>query len=101
MRPSISHRRPTSATLYEAEPMQIDLIAPTGRPRPKGVYVLPSLFTTASLFAGFYAIVQAMNGNFDQAPLAIYIAMLLDALDGRVARLTHTESEFGFHYDSL
>lgn len=83
------------------EPMQFDLIAPNGRPRPKGVYVLPSLFTTASLFAGFYAIVQAMNGNFDQAPLAIYIAMLLDALDGRVARLTHTESEFGFHYDSL
>src|SRR5436190_5505362 len=83
------------------EPMQFDLIAPNGRPRPKGVYVLPSLFTTASLFAGFYAIVQAMNGNFDQAPLAIYIAMLLDALDGRVARLTHTESEFGCHYDSL
>ncbi len=83
------------------EPMQFDLIAPNGRPRRKGVYVLPSLFTTASLFAGFYAIVQAMNGNFDQAPLAIYIAMLLDALDGRVARLTHTESEFGFHYDSL
>lgn len=69
--------------------------------RPKGIYVVPSLFTTASLFAGFYAIVQAMNGNFDHAPLAIFIAMLLDALDGRVARLTHTESEFGFHYDSL
>lgn len=71
------------------------------RRRPKGIYVLPSLFTTASLFAGFYAIVQAMNGNFEYAPLAIYVAMLLDALDGRVARLTHTESEFGFHYDSL
>ncbi len=74
---------------------------PGERQRPKGIYVLPSLFTTASLFAGFYAIVQAMNGNFDHAPLAIFIAMLLDALDGRVARLTHTESEFGFHYDSL
>lgn len=74
---------------------------PDERPRPKGIYVLPSLFTTANLFAGFYAIVQAMNGNFEQAPLAIFIAMLLDALDGRVARLTHTESEFGFHYDSL
>jgi len=71
------------------------------RRRPKGIYVLPSLFTTASLFAGFYAIVQAMNGNFDYAPLAIFVAMLLDTLDGRVARLTHTESEFGFHYDSL
>ncbi len=71
------------------------------RRRPKGVYVLPSLFTTANLFAGFYAIVAAMNGNFEYAPLAIYLAMLLDALDGRVARITHTESEFGFHYDSL
>lgn len=71
------------------------------RRRPKGIYVLPSLFTTANLFAGFYAIVAAMNGNFEYAPLAIFIAMLLDTLDGRVARLTHTESEFGFHYDSL
>lgn len=71
------------------------------RRRLKGIYILPSLLTTASLFAGFYAIVQAMNGNFEHAPLAIFIAMLLDALDGRVARLTHTESEFGFHYDSL
>lgn len=71
------------------------------RRRPKGIYVLPSLFTTANLFAGFYAIVAAMNGNFEYAPLAIYLAMLLDALDGRVARITHTESEFGFHYDSL
>jgi CDP-diacylglycerol--serine O-phosphatidyltransferase len=72
-----------------------------GRRRPKGIYILPSLFTTASLFAGFFAIVQAVDGNFDYAPLAIYIAMLLDTLDGRVARITHTESEFGFHYDSL
>lgn len=71
------------------------------RRRPKGIYVLPSLFTTANLFAGFYAIVAAMNGNFEYAPLAIFLAMLLDALDGRVARVTHTESEFGFHYDSL
>lgn len=69
--------------------------------RRRGIYVLPSLFTTASLFAGFYAIVQAMNGNFEQAPPAIFIAMVLDALDGRVARLTHTESDFGTQYDSL
>jgi CDP-diacylglycerol---serine O-phosphatidyltransferase len=69
--------------------------------RPKGIYILPSLFTTASLFAGFYAIVQSMNGNFEQAPLAIFIAMILDALDGRVARLTHTQSEFGAQYDSI
>jgi len=69
--------------------------------RSKGIYILPSLFTTASLFAGFYAIVQAMNGNFEYAPLAIFIAMILDALDGRVARLTHTQSEFGAQYDSI
>jgi CDP-diacylglycerol---serine O-phosphatidyltransferase len=69
--------------------------------RRKGIYLLPSLLTTASLFAGFYAVVQAMNGNFEQAPVAIFIAMVLDALDGRVARLTHTESDFGMQYDSL
>ena len=69
--------------------------------RRRGIYILPSLFTTASLFAGFYAIVQAMNGNFEYAPLAIFIAMILDTLDGRVARLTHTESDFGAQYDSL
>ena len=75
--------------------------APAVKHRRKGIYVLPSLFTTASLFAGFYAIVQAMNGNFEHSALAIFIAMVLDALDGRVARLTHTESDFGGQYDSL
>jgi len=75
--------------------------APVIPRRPKGIYVLPSLFTTANLFAGFYAIVAAMNGEFGLAPLAIFVAMLLDALDGRVARITHTESEFGLQYDSL
>lgn len=69
--------------------------------RRRGIYILPSLFTTASLFAGFYAIVQAMNGSFEYGPLAIFIAMILDALDGRIARLTHTESDFGAQYDSL
>ncbi|MHB8535879.1 MAG: CDP-diacylglycerol--serine O-phosphatidyltransferase [Sulfuricaulis sp.] len=69
--------------------------------RRRGIYILPSLFTTANLFAGFYAIVQAMNGSFEYAPLAIFIAMILDALDGRIARLTHTESDFGAQYDSL
>lgn len=71
------------------------------RQRRKGIYILPSLITTASLFAAFYAIVQAMNGNFELAPLAIFISMVLDTLDGRIARLTRTESDFGFHYDSL
>src|SRR5512140_2479001 len=71
------------------------------RIRRRGIYLLPNLFTTAALFAGFYAIVQAMNTRFDQAAVAIFIAMVLDGLDGRVARLTHTQSEFGAEYDSL
>ncbi|MHB8741822.1 MAG: CDP-diacylglycerol--serine O-phosphatidyltransferase [Sulfuricaulis sp.] len=69
--------------------------------RRRSIYILPSLFTTASLFAGFYAIVQSMNGGFEHASLAIFIAMIMDALDGRIARLTHTESDFGAQYDSL
>ena len=67
----------------------------------KGIYILPNLFTTAALFAGFYAIVQAMNGQFEYAPIAIFVAMIMDGLDGRVARWTHTESDFGAQYDSL
>ena len=69
--------------------------------RRRGIFLLPNLFTTASLFAGFYAIVQAMNARFEQAAVAIFIAMVLDGLDGRVVRLTHTQSEFGAEYDSL
>jgi CDP-diacylglycerol--serine O-phosphatidyltransferase len=69
--------------------------------RRRGIYILPNLFTTAALFAGFYAIVQAMNGRFEQSAVAIFIAMVLDGLDGRVARLTHTQSAFGAEYDSL
>ncbi len=69
--------------------------------RRRGIYLLPNLFTTAALFAGFYAIVQAMNGKFEFAAVAVFIAMVLDGLDGRVARLTHTQSEFGAEYDSL
>ena len=69
--------------------------------RKRGIYLLPNLFTTGALFAGFYAIVQAMNGHFEHSAVAIFIAMVLDGLDGRVARLTHTQSEFGAEYDSL
>ncbi len=72
-----------------------------GRFRRQGIYLLPNLFTTASLFAGFYAIVQAMNGAFERAAIAIFVAMVLDSLDGRVARLTRTQSEFGAEFDSL
>src|SRR6266446_8707025 len=71
------------------------------RIRRRGIYLLPNLFTTAALFAGFYAIVQAMNGRFDQSAVAIFVAMVLDGLDGRVARLTRTQSAFGAEYDSL
>ena len=71
------------------------------RIRRRGIYLLPNLFTTAALFAGFYAIVQAMNGRFDQAAIAVFVAMVLDGLDGRVARLTKTQSAFGAEYDSL
>jgi CDP-diacylglycerol---serine O-phosphatidyltransferase len=69
--------------------------------RRRGVFLLPNLITTGALFAGFYAIVAGMNGDFGAAVLAIYAAMLLDAADGRVARLTRTESQFGAEYDSL
>ena len=74
---------------------------PSARPRPRGIYLLPNLFTTAALFAGFYAIVGAMNGRFEAAAVAIFVAMVMDGLDGRVARLTHTQSAFGAEYDSL
>ena len=69
--------------------------------RKKGIYLLPNLFTTSALFAGFYAIVQAMNGLFEHSAVAIFVAMVLDGIDGRVARMTHTQSPFGAEYDSL
>ena len=67
----------------------------------RSFYLLPNILTTSSLFAGFYYIVQAMNGAYDHAALAIFIALILDGLDGRVARLTNTQSSFGAEYDSL
>lgn len=72
---------------------------PTGLPR--GIYLLPNLFTTAALFAGFYAIVSAMQGRFVEAAIAVFVAAVLDGLDGRIARLTATQSAFGVQYDSL
>jgi len=71
------------------------------RKRRKGIYILPNLFTLAALFGGFYAIVMAMNARFDQAALGVFAAMVLDSLDGRVARLTNTQSAFGEQMDSL
>ncbi len=81
--------------------------APIAVPEPlaprkrRGSYILPNLFTTGNLFCGFFAIVQAMNGRFEQAAIAIFFAMILDSLDGRVARMTNTQSAFGEQYDSL
>lgn len=69
--------------------------------RRQGIYLLPNLFTLAALFAGFYAIVQAMNRHFDYAAVAIFVAMILDGMDGRIARLTHSQSAFGAEFDSL
>lgn len=69
--------------------------------RPRGIYLLPNLFTVGALFAGFYAIVAATHFYFDTAAIAIFIAMLLDGLDGRVARLTQTQSEFGAQMDNM
>src|SRR3954468_24667066 len=85
----------------------IDIQKPPHKPlfnqtiRRGAIYLLPNLFTTAALFAGFNAIVQAMNQQFEQAAVAIFVAMVLDGLDGRVARLTRTQSAFGAEYDSL
>lgn len=78
-----------------------EVIEIEGQKPAKGIYLLPNLFTTAALFSGFYAIVAAMKGLFDLAAITIFIAMIADGLDGRIARLTNTESAFGAEYDSL
>ncbi len=77
------------------------LVAPAQRPRRKGIYILPNLFTLGALFGGFYAVVMSMNGNFELAAYGVFWAMVLDSLDGRIARLTRTQSVFGEHMDSL
>jgi len=71
------------------------------RPGRRGIYILPNLFTTAGLFFGFFAIIQATKGRFELAAMAIFIAMIMDGLDGRIARMTNTTSDFGVEYDSL
>lgn len=81
--------------------MEYNKMIDRGEKRHRGIYILPNLFTTGALFAGFYAIVQAINGRFEYSSVAIFVAMVLDGLDGRVARLTNTQSEFGAEYDSL
>jgi CDP-diacylglycerol--serine O-phosphatidyltransferase len=79
----------------------VSLSSEEDKQRRRGIYLLPNLFTTAGLFAGFYAIVMSMERVFDMAAIAIFVAMIMDALDGRVARMTNTQSAFGAEYDSL
>jgi CDP-diacylglycerol--serine O-phosphatidyltransferase len=86
---------------HSLRPPQLDDEPARPTLRSRSIYLLPNAFTTAGLFCGFYAIVMAMNLRFDYAAIAIFTAMLLDTFDGRVARLTNTQSEFGAEYDSL
>lgn len=79
----------------------MDEVEEKPKQRRRGIYLLPNLFTTAGLFAGFYAIVAAMNGRFEAAAIAVFAAMVMDGLDGRIARMTNTQSDFGKEYDSL
>jgi CDP-diacylglycerol--serine O-phosphatidyltransferase len=74
---------------------------PRGQRKFRGIYILPNLITTASLFAGFYAIIEAIHGAFEVAALSVLVSLILDGLDGRVARMTHSASSFGVQYDSL
>lgn len=75
--------------------------SPDIQARRRGIYLLPNLLTTGAMFGGFYAILAAMNGRFEHAAIAIFVAMFFDGLDGQVARLTNTQSAFGVQYDSL
>src|SRR5438270_11531640 len=85
----------------DLEPASAPGKPPLGGLRRRGVYLLPNLFTTGVLFCGFFAIVQAMNGRFETAAIAVYVALVLVGLDGRVARWTHTAIEFGAQYDRI
>jgi CDP-diacylglycerol--serine O-phosphatidyltransferase len=85
----------------ESEPAKVNEFDQERPKRGRGIYLLPNLFTTAALFAGFYAVLAGMNGQFEKAAIAIFLAMILDGLDGRVARMTHTQTSFGAEYDSL
>lgn len=75
--------------------------APVRPPRHRGIYLLPNLFTTGAMFAGFYAVIASIGGRYTDAAVAVFIAALLDGMDGRVARMTGTQTEFGVQYDSL
>ena len=88
-------RRPARTRMIEAGRRKAHIV------RTRGIFVLPNLFTAASLFCAFLSIVQAMDQNFSFAALMILLSMIFDGMDGRVARLTHTQSEFGVQFDSI
>ncbi|HEX5128005.1 MAG TPA: CDP-diacylglycerol--serine O-phosphatidyltransferase [Rhodocyclaceae bacterium] len=92
--------RPVAVTAVDSELPDDEVELPPRR-RRKGIYILPNLFTLGALFGGFYAVVMAMNGRFEQSAYGVFAAMVLDSLDGRIARMTHTQSVFGEHMDSL
>lgn len=85
----------------DQEPAKVAELEQERPRRARGIYLLPNLFTTAALFAGFYGVLAAMNDQFEKGAIAIFVAMILDGLDGRVARLTNTQTAFGAEYDSL
>lgn len=90
-----------SETMENNEASKVTNLEQERPKRGRGIYLLPNLFTTAALFGGFYAVLASMNGDFEKAAIAIFVAMLLDGLDGRVARMTNTQTAFGAEYDSL
>ncbi|MFP4596009.1 CDP-alcohol phosphatidyltransferase family protein, partial [Ralstonia sp.] len=94
---NVMHLRPLRHNQPRSDDDDLEIV----RPRRRGIYLLPNAFTTAALFSGFFAIVQAMNLNFETAAIAIFAAMVLDGMDGRIARITNTQSAFGEQYDSL
>ena len=87
--------------MHDGEQSEVTEDAVVVRKRRKGIYILPNLFTLAALFGGFYAMVMAIDGRFEQAAIGVFCAMVLDSLDGRIARMTNTQSAFGEQMDSL
>jgi CDP-diacylglycerol--serine O-phosphatidyltransferase len=87
--------------MHDGEQTEVTSEAMVVRKRRKGIYILPNLFTLAALFGGFYAMVMAIDGRFEQAAIGVFCAMVLDSLDGRIARMTNTQSAFGEQMDSL
>lgn len=99
--PSSAPSSPPSSAPAPTPPSTPPAAPPPAAPRSRGIYLLPNLFTTGALFSGFFAIIAAAQGRIGEACVAVFISAVLDGLDGRVARLTNTQSEFGVQYDSL